>query len=163
MWETLTTRAVENLLDEGEAEEEGLPSSSNMPQAVSGVCCVVMNDHLYTFGGWAPGAYRTADVHELDFQTLNWQLLKSTNPGEGPFLKDKAGMVSYGKEMLCIFGGYGYPSEAHIVSGVYHLQKGAAYHWDENSLHRFCWTNELHVFHTVRCKSWPSACVYSII
>ncbi len=132
-------------------EEEGVPGVNNIPEAISGACCVVMNDRLYSFGGWVSG-YRTADIHEFDFHTQIWQLLPPTNPGDGPFLKDKAGIVDYGQEMLCVFGGYGYPSRAHVVGSVFHFQRGATYHWDETSLSSICWTNELHVFHTGKRK-----------
>ena len=115
------------------------------PHAISGACCTVIDDHLYVFGGWVSGL-RTADVHELNLASLIWRKLEPTNQGEGPFLKDKAGMVSYGNHMLCVFGGYGYPGHDHIsLDGVYRHQKGASYAWDRSSFHEICWTNELHL------------------
>ena len=120
-----------------------------LPKSISGACCAVVNDCLYTFGGWIAG-FRNADVHELDLESLAWKKLEPCNPGEGPFLKDKAGMVGYGEEMLCVFGGYGYPSESHITQGGYRQQEGASYNWDPNS--GICWTNELHLLHIKKCK-----------
>lgn len=142
-WSTVVTKGHVG------GEGEGLTS---MPQALSGACCAVMNDRLYAFGGWVHGK-RSNDIHELDFHTLTWQLLEAGNPEEGPFLKDKAAMVDYGQEMLCVFGGYGYPSRSQIDSGTYRGQKGATYDWDDTSPWRICWMNELHVFHSSRRKS----------
>ena len=134
--------------DEEEIDE--LPSSEN-PKSISGACCTVIDDCLYTFGGWLSG-YRNADVHELNLTTMVWRHLEAQNRGSGPFLKDKAGMVAYGSHMVCVLGGYGYPSRDHIVNGVYRGQKGAEYAWDLNSILDICWTNELHLFHIEQGK-----------
>ena len=128
-------------------------SGEVLPESISGACCAVMNDCLYTFGGWIAG-FRNADVHELDLESLVWRKLKPDNPGKGPFLKDKAGMVPYGEEMLCVFAEYGYPSENHITQGGYRGQTGASYKSDPDSFHGICWTNELHLFHVKRCKPY---------
>ena len=119
-----------------------------VPEGVSGACCTVIGDNLYTFGGWIYGGLRTADVHQLDLLTLIWKHLDAKNPTQGPIMKDKCGMVPYGEAMLCVFGGYGgYPS----LPGLVH-QPGARYEWDSNALLLNCWTNELHVFHIEDCK-----------
>ena len=108
----------------------------------SGSCCVVIKNSLYVFGGWSNGI-RNADVHELNLKNGAWRQLKATNPQACPMWKDKAGMVDYGEEMLCVMGGYGVPGDV----GTY--QKGASYHWDTNVN---CWTNELHLFHITLSK-----------
>jgi len=128
-------------------------SGEALPESISGACCTVINGRLYTFGGWIAGL-RNADVHELDLVSLVWKKLEAGNPGEGPFLKDKAGVVSYGEAMLCVFGGYGYPGWNHFNQGSYRRQKGASYDWDANSFHEICWTNELHLFHVKECKPY---------
>ena len=112
--------------------------------AVSGSCCCLLGDqYLVTFGGWKSGL-RVADVHMLDLNEMSWIKCDISNPAEGPFLKDKAGMIPYGNDMVCVIGGYGYPSVHHIQRGVHHGQKGAQYFWDhQNGL---CWTNEIHLF-----------------
>ena len=116
--------------------------------AVSGACCCVLGDRdrefLATFGGWNDGE-RVADVHTLDLSRMAWKYCDIVNPEEGPFFKDKAGMIPYGNEMVCVVGGYGYPSPHHICDGVYRGQKGAQYFWDH--YHDLCWTNEVHLFH----------------
>ena len=116
--------------------------------AVSGACCCVLGDgnynYLMTFGGWKAGE-RVADLHTLDLNDFAWKKCSVINPAEGPFLKDKAGMIPYGNDMVCVIGGYGYPSQHHIWNGVYHGQKGAQYFWD--NYHDLCWTNEVHLFH----------------
>lgn len=117
-----------------------------IPECISGVCCTVINDCLYVFGGWLAG-FRQASVHELRLDTLTWRELKAKNPGRGPILKDKAGMVGYGKHMLCVFGGYGYPSWDHST-----WQSGASYHPDEKSGGGIFWTNELHLFNVPSCR-----------
>ena len=136
--------------NEPSEDEDGLHSADN-PKSISGACCVVTNDCLYTFGGWLAG-YRNADVHELNLTTMVWRHLEAQNPGDGPFLKDKAGIVAYGRHMVCVFGGYGYPSREHIIDGVYRGQTGAQYAWDVNSVFDICWTNELHLLHVEQCK-----------
>ena len=113
----------------------------HLPSALSGVSCTVAGGSLYTFGGWDYGS-RTADVHQLDLTTFVWRRRPSTNRWEGPYLKDKAGMVAYGEDMLVIFGGYGYPSVEHVLSP---RQPGASYVKD-SSFSDLCWTNELHLF-----------------
>ena len=65
--------------------------------------------------------------------------------------KDKAGMVAYGDEMLCVFGGYG---DAPERNGIVR-QRGAQYDTDMASVWGFCWTNELHLFH-IKKSVWIS-------
>ncbi len=119
-------------------------TEGDLPQCLSGACCTVTNDCLYIFGGWL-ATVRNADVHELNLTTLTWRKLAAINRGSGPMLKDKAGIVAYGKHMLCVFGGYGYLSWDHITG-----QSGATYHPDP-LYGNICWTNELHVFHVPTC------------
>lgn len=130
--------------------EQTTAAEEDVPKCISGACCTVTNNCLYVFGGWLAGL-RNADIHELNLTTLVWRELLAKNPEHGPMLKDKAGMVAYGKRMLCVFGGYGYPSREHI-SG----QAGASYHSDQTSYAQICWTNELHLFNVLTCKSIPS-------
>ena len=105
----------------------------------SGVCCAVLDDCAYTFGGRWKFSYA---VHELNLKTMVWRRLEPQNREDGP-LKDKheGGMVACGDEALCIFGGYGIGTGRH--------QLGAAYHSDDDYYIDLdgCWTNELHVFH----------------
>ena len=121
----------------------------DLPQCLSGACCTVTNDCLYVFGGWL-ASVRNADIHELNFSTLIWRKLPAKNRGKGPILKDKAGIVAYGKHMLCVFGGYGYLSWDHTTG-----QSGATYHPDREYVRyglEICWTNELHLFHVPTCE-----------
>ena len=117
-----------------------------IPECISGCCCAVVNDCLYVFGGWLAG-FRNAAVYELQLDSLTWRELIAKNLGRGPILKDKAGMVGYGKHMLCVFGGYGYPSWEHGAG-----QSGASYHPDEESGGAIFWTNELHLFNVPSCR-----------
>lgn len=114
---------------------------------ISGSVCVVIKDSLYTFGGWMHGN-RNADIHELNLMSFKWRQLEVSNPELGPMLKDKAGIVDYGEEMLCVMGGYG--------DKVNH-QKGASYHWDVDAMK--CWTNELHLFHISLGKTYNNVLV----
>ena len=114
----------------------------DLPECISGACCTVLNGCLYVFGGWQAGL-RKSTVHELKLSSLTWRCLEEWNPRGEPLLKDKAGMVSYGKHMLCVFGGYGYPLQWQFGAG---FQKGATYHRDESSGFMIYWTNELHLF-----------------
>ena len=123
-----------------------LTTEGDLPQCLSGACCTVTNDCLYVFGGWL-AAERNADVHELNLSTLTWRKLSAVNRGRGPMLKDKAGIVAYGKHMLCVFGGYGFPSWDHTTR-----QSGATYHPDpQYGMEMIFWTNELHLFHVPTC------------
>ena len=146
-WSTVN---ASNEPGEGEPETEEIQSSDH-PKSISGACCTVINDCLYTFGGWLAG-FRNADVHELNLSTMVWRHLEAQNRGDGPFLKDKAGMVAYGRHMVCVLGGYGYPGREHIIDGIYRGQKGAQYAWDLSSILDICWTNELHLFHIEQCE-----------
>lgn len=135
------------LLPEGRWESVAT-SSAGMSSAICGACCCLVGDReherLVTFGGWNAG-WRVADIHTLDLCNKTWSRCGIDNPAEGPFLKDKAGMIPYGNDMVCVVGGYGYPSQHHVWDGIYHGQKGAQYHWDHH--HDLCWTNEAHLFH----------------
>lgn len=116
-------------------------SARQRPNAVCGACCCLLGERLVVFGGW--NLARSADLHQLDLSTVMWSKCDVKNPSEGPFRKDKAGMIPYGHDFVCVVGGYGYPSEHHIRK-VHYGQKEAQYHWDlSNGL---CWTNEVHLF-----------------
>ena len=135
------------LIEEGKWESKSLHQVALGP-FVSGSCCCIFGEvnqeqYLAKFGGWVAG-HRKADIQTLNLGDMKWKNCDIVNPGEGPLLKDKAGMVPYGNRMVCVVGGYGYPSQHHITQdGVHHVQKGATYHWDHNGL---CWTNEVHLF-----------------
>lgn len=101
----------------------------------AGVCCAVLGNSAYTFGGLWEYGYA---VHELNLETMVWRRLEPRNREEGPMKKIRAGMVTCGNEALCVFGGYGPDTGRH--------QPGAIYHSDGTS----SWTNELHVFHPKR-------------
>lgn len=109
----------------------------------AGVCSVVVDDCLYSFGGRRGGRERgCADVHELNLTTMVWRKVVPVNPEEGPMEKEKGGMVDYKGELLCVFGGYG--------MGTSPRQPGATYHWDP-MFDRF-WNNELHLFDLQKSK-----------
>ena len=127
-------------------EWSSLATTGEQPTAISGACCVGIKNCLYLFGGWYQG-WRNADVHELDLILLKWRKLAGWELEGGPMCKDKAGMVDYGEEMLCVMGGYGYPGNELGTT-----QPGATYSWDTDSVHGLCWTNELHLFHIKSCK-----------
>ena len=100
------------------------------------VCCAVVGDCAYTFGGRWKHGYA---VHELNLETFVWQKLEPQNRADGPMRKESAGMVACGGEALCVFGGYGPVPGRH--------QPGATYHDDQFSTLSTCFTNELHLFH----------------
>ena len=102
-----------------------------------GVCCAVLGDRAYTFGGKWKYGYA---VHELNLGTMVWRRLELQNREDGPMQKDKAGMVACGDEALCVFGGCQYEL------GNGRRQLGAAYHVYEHAYENW-WTNELHLFH----------------
>ena len=98
-----------------------------------GVCCAVLGNCAYTFGGMWKYGYA---VHELNLDTMVWRRLEPRIREDGPMDKIHAGMVVCGDETLCVFGGYGHDTGRH--------QPGATYYSDG----AICYTNELHVFHT---------------
>jgi len=101
----------------------------------AGVCCAVLGDCAYTFGGfWKYGC----TVHELNLETMIWRRLKAKyREGACPMDKENAGMVACGGEALCVFGGFGRDTGRH--------QTGATYHTDD-AHPGSCLTNELHLF-----------------
>eukprot|EP00731_Ephydatia_muelleri_P031884 Em0023g391a len=126
-----------------EWSEDVLDTTRREKHVVSGEAFALVRSTLYTFGGWWDGE-RNSRVRELDLDTFRWREYTPNNPSEGPMHKDKAGMVAYGDEMLCVFGGYG---EAPSVRNGIARQRGAQYDTDMASVWGFCWTNELHLFH----------------
>ena len=119
-----------------QSEQEGAA-----PKVASGACATVIGECLYWFGGWY---VRKADVHQLNLETLTWKKLTQDRMKGGPMCKDKAGMVDYGEEMLCVMAGYGYQQDGFV------RQEGASYHQNPDS--SMSWTNELHLFHISACK-----------
>ena len=116
----------------------------------AGVCSVVVNDSLYSFGGRRGERERgSADVHELNLNTMVWRKVVPANPEEGPVEKEKGGMVDYKGELLCVFGGYG--------MGTSRRQTGATYHWD--SAFDCFWNNELHLFDLQKSKLPAAMCL----
>jgi hypothetical protein len=118
------------------------PESCN-PSVIAGGFGSVINDRFYMFGGWEPG-YLTHSIYlyELNLETFVWRKIVPVSTDNQPLFKNKCGVVSYGEDMLCIFGGYGFPS------GMDHrLQVGARYDWEQNSRRGMGWTNEMHLFH----------------
>lgn len=114
-----------DVFDFGKCEWSVVKTEGDCPRTLSGACSALVGDSLYMFGGWYRGL-RNADVHELSLVDLRWKLL-TLRDGEQvkgcPLRKDKAGMVDYGDEMLCITGGYGYAEQYSPI------QKGSSYHW----------------------------------
>jgi len=121
--------------------------ASHQSLRTTGSCSVVLKDAMYMYGGWCNGL-RSACLVKLDLNDLVWSTLDMNNPEVGPMCKDKAGMVDYGEDMLCIFGGYGWPPNWPLnLLEQYKFQKGASYHWDTDQGMAIGWTNELHLYH----------------
>ena len=106
----------------------------------TGVCCAVLGNSAYTFGGFWEYGYA---VHELNLETMVWRRLEPKNRENGPMHKCWAGMVACGCEVLCVFGGYGRDSSRHQPGATYHIDR-ASYRLHDGPK---SWTNELHVFH----------------
>ena len=115
-------------------------TKGDFPRVITGACATVIGENLFIFGGWYRGL-RNQNVHQLNLETLVWKRLTEKRMNGAPMCKDKAGMVDYGEEMLCVMGGYGYPPDD------FKKQIGASYHWDAEFVTELCWTNELHLFH----------------
>lgn len=115
------------------------PITSTRPRLQIGTSCVLINDHIYIFGGWKSGILNN-DIYSLDLNTFTWKWLEPVNSDNQPMLKNKQGMVIYrdefNKEYLLVFGGYGYPKFGCP------LQRGANYELEEELM----WTNEIHLF-----------------
>ena len=132
-----------HVFDFSQCEWKIIPTGNSYHPALqnSGSSCVVIKDSLFVFGGFhVEIGTRNADISELNLKDYTWKDLKVTNPELGPLFKDKAGVVDYGEEMLCVMGGFGYPPPMR----TYQSQKGASYHREHHGL---CWSNELHLFH----------------
>ena len=117
-------------------------TKGNFPRALSGSCATVIADCFYLFGGWF---VKNSDIHKLNLATLTWKRLTEKGMKGRPMDKDKAGMVDYGEEMLCVTGGYGDLPDDFV------RQRGASYHLDPSEMMH--WTNELHLFHIKTCES----------
>lgn len=111
------------------------PADSHIPPTEVGGACVLVRGRLYAFGGWCFGAHN--GVYELDLETYRWHKIEPISNTNEPLMKNKHGLVSFGDNMLLIFGGYGYPNHGST------LQKGALYESENDMM----WTNEMHLFH----------------
>ena len=118
------------------------------PSVNAGAACTIIRDKLYIFSGWKIG-HLNNDIHELDLETFEWTKLVPLSKEHEPLLKNKCGVVSYGPDMLFIFGGYGYP----LIGQP--LQEGASYDWERPIMHgtSIGWTNEMHLYH-LRKNIW---------
>lgn len=118
------------------------------PSVDAGAACTIIRDKLYIFSGWKIG-HLNNDIHELDLETFEWTKLVPLSKKHEPLLKNKCGVVSYGPDMLFIFGGYGYP----LIGQP--LQEGASYDWERPIMHgtSIGWTNEMHLYH-LRKNIW---------
>ena len=123
------------------------PRSIN-PPVDAGACGTIIDNYFYMFGGWQSGRLINA-VHRLDLDTFVWKRLEWNSTANQPLLKNKCGIASYGKDMLCVFCGYGYPDFGAS------LQKGAQYAWERQvSVETWIgWTNEIHLFH-IQKRIW---------
>ena len=69
-----------------------------------GVCCAVLGDCAYSFGGHWKYGYA---VHELNLETMVWRRIDAKNREDGPVdVADgsyKTGMVACGDYTLCVF------------------------------------------------------------
>lgn len=93
-----------------------------------GVCCAVLGDCAYTFGGrWDCGGA----MHELNLETMIWRSLECQNTEDGPMHTVGAGMVVCGDEALCVFGGLEYTEFGQVPD----------------------FTNDLHLFHVATGRS----------
>ena len=142
--ERIQTREI-IIFDFTECKWSTVRTRGEFPRVITGACATVIGECLYLFGGWYRG-YRNADINQLNLETLTWKKLTYDWMKGGPMCKDKAGMVDYGEEMLCVMAGYGYQQDGFV------RQEGASYHWDSEFLMELCWTNELHLFHVKTCE-----------
>ena len=108
-----------------------------------GMCCAVLGNCAYTFGGLCKYGYA---VHELNLETMVWRRLQPKNREDGPMHKKDAGMVACGGEALCVFGGFGRDTSRHQPGATYHSDDG---YYSKRDLYH---TNELHLFHVKTCK-----------
>ena len=133
-----------------QCEADKSDMDGNSPPVEVGACCTMLDGKMYCFGSWMLGEC-TASVFELDMENMTWQTLVPETNDNLPLLKNKAGMVAYGSEMLLVFGGYGYPMMGQP------LQPGASYATEDDRLTLgwpvFGWTNEMHLFH-IKEKAW---------
>ena len=119
------------------------------PDFSIGACCTILdNKKIILFSGWHKG-YLSNQIYELDLATLRWVELNPVKRANEPILKNKGGMVSYGNEMVYIFGGYGYSLHNQ------ELQKNSEFKCDGPHFFdaEIGWTNEQHLFHVTN-KQW---------
>lgn len=136
------------VLDFTTYEWKSLATAGDVPRLPSGASVAVIGDCLYMFGGFVIGLGLSADLYELNLVSFKWRLLPSGPELESrPILKDKAGMVDYADEWLCVMGGYG------SSQSPTRRQKGASYHLDRSERGCIlCWTNEFHMYNVRSCK-----------
>lgn len=135
---------------QADVEEEFVFEDQRSPPVEVGACCAMLGGKMYCFGSWMLGIC-TATVFELDMKDMCWHRIDPISNKNMPLLKNKAGMVTYGSDMLFVFGGYGYPAMGQP------LQSGAAYvverEGDVLGWPTLGWTNEMHLFHLMK-KEW---------
>ena len=71
----------------------------------SGACTSLL-DSMHWFGG-NDGKYFYNSLHRLEPTTLEWRELQPLNQADGPMKKIECGMVSFFRDQLAVFGGYG--------------------------------------------------------
>ena len=102
------------------------------PGLVHGACTSLL-DSLYWFGGDDGSSYYHNSLHRLDTITLEWRELQPLNQR-----KHGCGMVSFLRDKLAVFGGYGFPTGP--------TQPGAMFTRNTDDTSGGGWSNELHVF-----------------
>ena len=116
-------------------------NSSEMPEGRCSMAVCVINDVMYTYGGWHceyPFDSRSNKLHGLCLRSMIWREIIAVNPQDGPGKKDKCGMVEHAGK-LCIFGGYGYVTDHQEMNRLYSREPTGGFRF-------LCWTNELHLF-----------------
>ena len=108
------------------------------PGLYSGACSSLL-DSLHWFGG-NDGKYFYNSLHKLDPTTLEWRELQPLNQADGPMKKIGCGMVSFFRDQLAVFGGYGIPPGPTQPRTMF--TKDVNY----NTTDGRGWSNELHVF-----------------
>ena len=120
-------------------------SSSQVPLGKCSMAVCAIGDIIYTYGGWYGERFnysRSNQLHGLYLQEMIWKEIVAVNPEDGPGKKDKCGMVEHAGK-ICIFGGYGYPTD--------HQRKNKLFSREPIGI--LGWTNELHLYDPVISES----------
>ena len=117
------------------------PSQIPLGQCNQGVCAI--GDEIYMYGGRVvnPWSY-TNMLCKLCLKEMTWHEIIPINPRDGPGKKHICGMVEHDGK-ICIFGGYGYPTD--------HQKEKKLFSSDQGEL-SMGWTNELHLFDPITSK-----------